>query len=182
MTLRYWLSGPSILNGLVRQGISFNRSDTSAALGPNSADASLLLVALSPDGAVTMARDKTPAAEALDDVADVATPVIFAFRSPEAVEVVLAGARLRLAKAAVDAHGRLVGVSAGQVAAAIKSEASALSHEFDVIHTGSDAGQQRRLTTAQLAIAAILTFMAIVVALIAGCQLAARLGTSIMTP
>jgi hypothetical protein len=40
-------------------------------------------------------------------------PVVFAFRSADAADAVLAGAKLRLAKAAVDAAGWLRGISAG---------------------------------------------------------------------
>ena len=64
-------------------------------------------------------------------------PVMFRFDSEAAARAVLAGDRLRLAKAAADADGWLRGVTAGQVAAAIKNEARGLSYEFEAVHPGS---------------------------------------------
>jgi hypothetical protein len=132
MTIRYWLSGPRILGGLVRPGVSFNRSDVAALFAPKAAGAALLAVGVSPDGSVTVVRDKTPAAEALGEIEGVSIPIIFAFRSAEAADSVLAGATKRLAKAAARFAGWFHGVSAGMVAAAVEAEAAALSYEFAV--------------------------------------------------
>jgi hypothetical protein len=67
-----------------------------------------------------------PARLKLDNVA------IFAFRSAEAADSVLAGATKRLATAATRFAGWFHGVSAGMVAAAVEAEAAALSYEFAV--------------------------------------------------
>ena len=134
--LRMWLSGPRILNGLVRPGISFYARDLKRQPpGPiASKSVALLYVLTRADGAVTFGRDKTPETDGLEATPDMKFAIVFAFRNPDAAEAVLAGAHKRLAKAAVDANGWLIGVSAGQVAAAIKSEARGLSHAFDIIH------------------------------------------------
>ena len=132
MAFRYWLSGPRILGGLVRPGISFYAKDLAAK--PKAGDVSLIFVLTRADGAVMIGRDKTPEADGVPTSDDLKMPIVFAFRSIDAADAVLAGAKLRLAKAAVDAAGWLRGISAGQAAAAIKSEAHGLSHEFDVIH------------------------------------------------
>jgi hypothetical protein len=136
MAPRIWLSGPRILNGLVRPGISFYARDLKRQPpGPiASKSVALLFVLTRADGAVMFGRDKTPETDGLQTSPDMKFAIIFAFRNPEAAEVVLAGAHKRLSKAAVDANGWLIGVSAGQVAAAIKSEARGLSHAFDIIH------------------------------------------------
>jgi hypothetical protein len=78
-------------------------------------------------------RDKTAEADGLEATPNMKFDIVFAFKNPDAAEAVLAGAHKRLAKAAVDAQGWLIGVSAGQVAAAIKSEARGPSHAFDII-------------------------------------------------
>ncbi len=132
MAFRYWLSDPRILGGLVRPGISFYARDLAAK--PKSGDVALIFVLTRADGAVMIGRGKTPEADGVPASEDLKMPVVFAFRSVDAADAVLAGARLRLAKAAADAGGWLRGVSAGQAAAAIKAEAQGLSHEFDVIH------------------------------------------------
>jgi hypothetical protein len=132
MAFRYWLSGPRILGGLVRPGISFYAKDLAAK--PTAADLSLIFVLTRADGAVMIGRDKTPEADSVPASDDLKMPIVFAFRSVDAADAVLAGARLRLAKAAEDDAGWLRGISAGQAAAAIKNEARGLSHEFDVIH------------------------------------------------
>ncbi len=132
MAFRYWLSGPRILGGLVRPGISFYAKDSAAK--PKAADLSLIFVLTRADGAVMIGRDKTPEADSVPASDDLKMPIVFAFRSVDAADAVLAGARLRLAKAAEDDAGWLRGISAGQAAAAIKNEARGLSHEFDVIH------------------------------------------------
>jgi hypothetical protein len=86
------------------------------------------------DGAVIIGRDKTPVVETIPVTDDVKLPVVFAFRSVHAADVVLTGARARLAKAEQGADGWLQGISAGQAAAAIKAEAGGLSYDFDTIH------------------------------------------------
>jgi hypothetical protein len=144
MTLRYWLSGPRILNGLVRPGISFNRNDAAALFAPKAAGVSLLAVAVSPDGSVTVVRDRTPAADALDHIEGVTTPIVFVFQSTEAADTVLAGAQKRLARAAAVFAGWFHGVSAGQVAHAIKNEAAALSYGFQIARPSQGAPQPKR--------------------------------------
>ena len=121
MAFRYWLSGPRLLGGLVRPDVSFYAGDLKRRREPSrpmsSKDVSLIGVfARTADGAVIFGSQKTMTPESLgeSDKAD--------------------GAHKRLARAAVDANGWLIGVSAGQVAAAIKSEAGGLSPPFDVIH------------------------------------------------
>ncbi len=135
MAPRIWLSGPRILDGLVRPGISFYARDLKRQPpGPiASKSVALLYVLTRADGGVMFGRDKTPEADGLEATPDMKFAIVFAFRNPDS-EAVLAGAHKKLAKAAVDAQGWLVGVSAGQVAAAIKSEARGLSHAFDIIH------------------------------------------------
>jgi hypothetical protein len=138
VAFRYWLSGPRILGGLVRPGISFYAKDV-AALGKSGSRSAvaLIFVATRGDGAIMMGRDRTAAAKEADQAAAVTTAAVFAFSSDEAADAVLAGAKIRLSRAAVDARGWLRGVSAGQVAAAIKAEAVGLSYDYAVIRPQS---------------------------------------------
>ena len=120
MTLRHWLSGHRILNGLVRPGVSFSAENLAA---------SLIVVFARRDGAIIFGTQQGLTLESLgdsDNAEGLAVPITFAFQSHEAAEAVTAGAHRQLAKAAVDAAGWLVRVSAGQVAAAIKNEARGL--------------------------------------------------------
>ncbi len=94
------------------------------------------MVAVS-NGAVTVVRDQTPGASALDTLPDVSMPVVFAFRSAAAAEAVLAGARTRLAQKAQPSGDWYTNVSAGQVAAAVKAEATAFAYDFDIGHPGA---------------------------------------------
>ena len=155
MASRYWLSGPRVLHGLVRPGISFSASDIAGifAAMPKAAGAALLAVATRPDGAVTIVRDKTTEATALDSVYGAKMQIVFVFKSVAAAEAVLEGALVTIArKASTEAQGWFHGVSAGQVAAAIKSEAQALSHEVDVVHPGAGDAPKAKDLRAWIAI------------------------------
>jgi hypothetical protein len=163
MAFRYWLSGPRILNGLVRPGISFYARDLARQRPPQrpmaSKDVALVGVfTRSTDGAVIFGNQRTMTPESLGESSDKAEgltmPIAFAFRSHEAADAVLAGARQRLAKAATDAHGWLRGVSAGQVASAIKAEAHGLSHAFDIVHV-RDGEEPKPRKPSWIALAAI---------------------------
>jgi hypothetical protein len=83
------------------------------------------------DGAVAIERGDA-AASALSET--YWTPVIFHFREPGAAEAVMSGARRRLTNERRDESGFwYLGMSSGQVAAAIKTEAKGL-YSFEVIH------------------------------------------------
>jgi hypothetical protein len=138
MTIRYWFSGPRILNGLVRPGISFTANDLrpkAPARAPARITSAPIFVLSRSDGAVFLGMDGAEAAPDGVDLSDELTmPVMFHFDSEGTARAALAGARLRLAKSAAGADGWLRGVTAGQVAAAIKNEARGLSYEFEAIH------------------------------------------------
>ncbi|ACK52256.1 hypothetical protein Msil_3350 [Methylocella silvestris BL2] len=122
-----------------------------------------IFVMMRSDGAVMISRAPSPAG---GPSVGVATPVVFAFRSVEEADAVMAGTRQRLETPQAD--GWLAGVSAGQAATGVKAEAKGLSYSFEVIHPNLKGapiiGGRRRGRAWRLAVAA---FYAIVLSAVA---------------
>jgi hypothetical protein len=85
MAFRYWLSGPRILGGLVRPGISFYAKDLASK--PKVRDVALIFVLTRSDGAVMIGRDKTAEADGIEASPEMTMPIVFAFRSIDAADV-----------------------------------------------------------------------------------------------
>jgi hypothetical protein len=125
--MRLWLSGPRLLGGLVRPGISLGKEDLrSARKAPAMVAEATLGLFRRPDGTILMAiANMNGDADTMPDMTPVA---VFAFASVPASVEVREGARVRLAKH-IDPDGLVAGLSVGQVVAAIKAEMAALDVE-----------------------------------------------------
>ena len=125
--MRLWLSGPRLLHGLVRPGISLGKEDfRPARKAPAMVAEATLGLFRRPDGAILMAiAHMNGDADTMPDMTPVA---VFAFASVPASVEVREGARVRLAKH-IGPDGLVAGLSVGQVVAAIKAEMAALDVE-----------------------------------------------------
>jgi hypothetical protein len=125
--MRLWLSGPRLLGGLVRPGISLGKEDfRSARKAPAMVAEATLGLFRRPDGAILMAiAHMNGDADTMPDMTPVA---VFASASVPASVEVREGARVRLAKH-IGPDGLVAGLSVGQVVAAIKAEMEALDVE-----------------------------------------------------
>jgi hypothetical protein len=124
--MRVWFSGPRILDGLVRPGISLGREDfrrmsrNPAAISPAG---TLGIFKRDTDGAIFLGiPDQNGENERLANVKPVAA---FAFSSADAAITAREGAIIRLGKH-LNTDGLLVGLSVGQAVSSIKAEAAAL--------------------------------------------------------
>jgi hypothetical protein len=118
VAFRYWLSGPRILNGLVRPGLSFYARDLARRRPAVVTPKSIFAIVQRPDGSIRL--DAGVAA----DEPDGAIALVIWFGHTNAAAEVMTGANVRLRKH-IDADGWVSGLSVGQVAAATKSEANA---------------------------------------------------------
>ncbi len=110
-----------------------NRGSSFFAGGRRESPVSTISVIARGDGAVAIERGVDSAAELLSEI--YRTPVVFRFRTPGAAEVVMAGARRRLANERIDESDFwYLHASAGHVAAAIKTEAKSLCYAFAIVH------------------------------------------------
>jgi hypothetical protein len=125
--MRLWLSGPRLLHGLVRPGISLGKEAfRPARKAPAMVAEATLGLFRRPDGAILMAiAHMNGDADTMPDMTPVA---VFAFASVPASVEVREGARVRLAKH-IGPDGLVAGLSVGQVVAAIKAEMAALDVE-----------------------------------------------------
>ena len=137
MAFRYWLSGPRILGGLVRPGISFYAKDLARRRSSIATSRSIFAIVQRPDGAI-----KLDAGHAEEPGGAIALVVWFSH--PDAADEVMLGANVRLRKH-VNANGWVIGLSVGQVVAAVKSEATALGHKYTLARRADiEALQQRK--------------------------------------
>lgn len=132
--MRLWFSGPRVLGGLIRPGISLGKEDL-RALGKKppmaiAAETTLVLFRRA-DGAILLAiKDKT------ENMTDVQPVGAFVFASvPKSVSV-REGAMVRLARHIEG--GLIVGQSVGQIVAAIKAEANALDIETSFVRVETE--------------------------------------------
>jgi len=128
--MRVWFSGPRILGGLIRPGISLGKEDL-RTIRKEPSMAAVLALFRRQDGAIVMAiGDKSGPVElgATDAMADMPPVVAFSFPSTSAAVEVREGARVRLAKH-IGPDDLVAGLSVGQVVAAIKAEMAALEVE-----------------------------------------------------
>ena len=125
--MRLWLSGPRLLHGLVRPGISLGKEDfRPARKAPAMVAEATLGLFRRPDGAILMAiAHMNGDADTMPDMTPVA---VFGFASVPASVEVREGARVRLTKH-IGPDGLVAGLSVGQVVAAIKAEMAALDVE-----------------------------------------------------
>jgi hypothetical protein len=152
--MRIWFSGPRILSGLVRPGISLGKEDFRPARKASliAVNAALALFRRK-DGAILMALvDKSGSsiqngdADAMPDMTP--TPVAaFSFPSVPAAVEVREGARVRLAKH-IGPDGLVAGLSVGQVVAAIKAEMAALDVEGKFVRIEIEAAPEPGTKTA----------------------------------
>jgi hypothetical protein len=132
--MRIWFSGPRILGGLIRPGISLGKEDLRAARkAPVISVNAVLGLFRRKDGAILMAiGDKSGPVESgnIDAIpmTDMPPVVAFSFPSTSAAVEVREGARVRLAKH-IGPDDLVAGLSVGQVVAAIKAEMAALDVE-----------------------------------------------------
>lgn len=162
--MRFWLSGPRILGGLVRPGISLGREDFRRMRSP---------AAISPAGTLGIFRRDTDGAIFFgipdqngenEHLADVKPVAAFAFSSAEAAMTAREGATIRLAKH-LNTEGLLVAVSVGQAVSSIKAEAAALGlpAQFVRITVAPNAPERNELGLTPLT--GLIVFAAIVVLL-----------------
>jgi hypothetical protein len=127
---RIWFSGPRILRGLIRPGVSFSGAEMASWFKkrstPKASADQLIGLFRRDDGAILLAIENQNAA---NENAPGLTPVM-AFRLPSAMAAMetRTGALVRLNKH-VGADGFVTGLSVGQVMTAIESEAKAIGAE-----------------------------------------------------
>jgi len=131
--MRVWFSGPRLFRGFVRPGISLGKEDLRAIRkAPAMAVTAGMVLFRRKDGAILMAiGDKNgPVESGYPDIPMTDMPPVVAFSFPSTLAAVDAkeGAKVRLAKH-IGQEGLVVGLSVGQVVAAIKAEMAALDIE-----------------------------------------------------
>ncbi len=177
MALGYRLSGPR-MDGVLAPAVPRPAKARAGFFGRRRSRGrvSTISVTVRRDGAVSIRSDASQ-----EGVENNRTPVIFRFRASDAAEAVMAGAQRRLAGERMDESGLwYLHLSAGQAAAAIKTEAKGLSCSFAVIHpyladapiVGS-AERDWSSRTARLASYAIVMSAGVLVGLVIGLMLKA---------
>jgi hypothetical protein len=123
--MRLWLSGPRILHGLVRPGISLGREDFRRMRKSPAVSAAGMLGVFrrDTDGAIFLGIPNQNGEN--EHLANVKPVAAFAFSSADAAITAREGAVVRLARH-LGSDGLLAGLSIGQVVSAIRAEASAL--------------------------------------------------------
>src|SRR5262249_47586532 len=139
---RFWLSGPRILGGLLRAGVSVSSKDLSKPKqspkqAPQFVPETMLGVLRYSDGAITILHAIQK--EAHEDVPGSTVPGVFVFPDSAAALATREGALVRLGKH-VAADGRITGCSVGQVFAAIRAEATALMFETKFVRLSGFGG------------------------------------------
>jgi hypothetical protein len=128
--MRLWFSGPRVLGGLVRPGISFNVNELKGKPSPSITRGEIICVLVKGDdiAMVTMRRVPPYVERTWNDEPPWMESIAFAFTNPGAADRVYDGAKIRLASH-LSPEGAITGMSVGQVVAAIRSQASALGYE-----------------------------------------------------
>jgi hypothetical protein len=143
--MRYWLSGPRILNGLLRPGISFSHREANAwgRKPPPALSSALAVISRPGDGALALCVPNHNGSA--EDTPGHTYSGMFMLPSIEDALAVRSGAQQRLGVPVAD-DTWISGKSAGQVLAACRSEARDLGLEprFVRVKTGLESGKAER--------------------------------------
>jgi hypothetical protein len=165
---RFWLSGPRILGGLIRPGISFSSRELAAwgKKAPRGAPEAMLgLFRRDADGAIPLA---IPDRNASEDATGFTPVAAFQFGRVDAAGEARTGALVRLVKHAGQ-DGLLSSLSVGQAVAAIRAEAAALGLEaafyrIAVDHAGPETPPALKMSWADIVVASLLPALLVAVA------------------